>query len=124
MHTPTRENPFGLKNMEPTPPESYVLPRNNLNKISWGNIAAIASVIAILGGALIGLGRMMFASKDEYTELKARSVFESAKTEETFKRLTGSTEKLSGTVEKLNESVILLNAQVKYGSSRTRERSQ
>jgi hypothetical protein len=86
--------------------------REEKSRISWGTIAAVAAVISTLGGSLIALGKMMFASKDEYTELRVHVEENDRKIESTLERFEKTTEKLTNTVERLDRNVTILNTRV------------
>lgn len=86
--------------------------REPRSKIPWGTVAAIAAVISTCGGALIALGRTMFASKDEYTELKVHVRENDEKFDHAIERLEKGTEKLTNTIDRLDRNVTILNTRM------------
>lgn len=94
--------------------------RNPDNKVSWATVAAIAAVVSTCGGALIALGNMMFASKDEHTELKTRVQEHNTRVDQSVDRMERATDKLTTTVERLNNSVLILNTRVEETGRRQR----
>lgn len=81
-------------------------------KVSWATVAAIAAVISTCGGALIALGNMMFASKEEHTELKTTTREHNTRVDQSVERMERATDKLTTAVERLNNNVLILNTQV------------
>lgn len=81
-------------------------------RIPWGTVAAIAAVISTLGGSLIALGKMMFASKDDYTELRVHVEENDVKIDKALDRLERASDKLTGTMERLDRNVTILNTRV------------
>jgi hypothetical protein len=88
------------------------------NKVSWATVAAIAAVVSTCGGALIALGNMMFASKDEHTELKTRVQEHNTRVDQSVERMERAADKIMMTVDRLNSSVIILNTRVEEGAGR------
>jgi hypothetical protein len=86
--------------------------REPRHKIPWGTVAAIAAVISTCGGALIALGRTMFASKDEYTELRVHVRENDKKFDHAIERLEKGTERLNNTIERLDRNVTILNTRM------------
>lgn len=86
--------------------------RGSRHRVPWGTVAAIAAVISTCGGALIALGRTMFASKDEYTELRVHVRENDEKFDHAIMRLEKSADKLSTTIERLDRNVTILNTRV------------
>jgi hypothetical protein len=86
--------------------------RESRHKVPWGTVAAIAAVISTCGGALIALGRTMFASKDEYTELRVHVRENDEKFDHAIERLEKGTERLNATIERLDRNVTILTTRV------------